>query len=340
MATVKTIRGNNINGVFGEGVEYFKKLVAEQERVDTRAGQCVRHNGPLITQYDKPLERVLFDTVRDCNPFFHLMESLWMLAGREDVKFLTKFNKNMGNFTDDGETYHGAYGYRWRKTFGVDQLDLIVAELKARPNSRRAMLQIWSAEKDLNKESLDIPCNDLVQFEINKGRLNMSVFNRSNDMIWGAYGANVVQFSMLQEYMAARVGVEVGKYWQISTNFHVYTGVFDKYLTHKTQGNPYIRGGIHPFRLVDNPETFDHELDTWFSNPGFVYDRYENKFLNEVASPIYRCWLKHKEKKETKAHSELDMCNATDWRQACREWLHRRYPEPCTVGHSFCEHEG
>ena len=33
-------------------------------------------------------------------------------------------------------------------------------------------------------------------------KLCMTVCNRSNDMLWGAYGANVVHMSMLQEFVA------------------------------------------------------------------------------------------------------------------------------------------
>jgi hypothetical protein len=54
------------------------------------------------------------------------------------------------------------------------------------------------------------------------------VFNRSNDMIWGAYGANAVQFSFLQEYLAAAIGAWVGTYRQVSNSFHVYPEVFTK----------------------------------------------------------------------------------------------------------------
>jgi hypothetical protein len=40
---------------------------------------------PVVTCYSAPTQRVLFSPMRDANPFFHLMEALWMLAGRDDV---------------------------------------------------------------------------------------------------------------------------------------------------------------------------------------------------------------------------------------------------------------
>ena len=44
----------------------------------------------LITLH-KPHRRILHNKDRDANPFFHLMEALWMWAGRNDAKFLSQF---------------------------------------------------------------------------------------------------------------------------------------------------------------------------------------------------------------------------------------------------------
>ncbi|MHC4157178.1 MAG: thymidylate synthase [Planctomycetota bacterium] len=129
-----------------------------------------------------------------------------MLAGRNDVEWLAYFNANIANYSDDGEKFHGAYGYRWRKHFEGDQLMDIARALKANHDCRRQVLQIWDACDDLGRCSKDLPCNLTVHFQIGGTRirpvLNMTVFNRSNDVVWGAYGANAVHFSMLQEYMA------------------------------------------------------------------------------------------------------------------------------------------
>ena len=50
----------------------------------------------------------------------------------------------------------------------------------------------------------------------------MTVCNRSNDMIWGAYGANAVHMSILMEYVAVAVNAPMGSYYQISDSFHIY----------------------------------------------------------------------------------------------------------------------
>ena len=48
----------------------------------------------------------------------------------------------------------------------------------------------------------EIPCNTAIYFKVREGKLNMTVSNRSNDVIWGTFGANVVHMSILQEYVA------------------------------------------------------------------------------------------------------------------------------------------
>jgi hypothetical protein len=86
-----------------------------------------------------------------------------MLAGRNDVATVAYYAKQMREYSEDGKTLNGAYGYRWRNQLvnvyehgdptwqHVDQLDVLVAHLKADPTSRRAVLQMWNVEDDLLK---------------------------------------------------------------------------------------------------------------------------------------------------------------------------------------------
>ncbi len=92
--------------------------------VKTRNGAAYEFPGPVVTTYTHPRERVLFYKERDANPFFHFMESMWMLAGRNDVDWIMQFNGRMNTYSDDGVTFHGAYGHRWRTWFNKDQLEI------------------------------------------------------------------------------------------------------------------------------------------------------------------------------------------------------------------------
>lgn len=314
----------------------MKRVEVEGANRDSRNGPVYRWPEPLTTVYENPRERVMFLPERDCNPFFHFMESLWMMAGRNDVEWITRFNSSFGQFSDNGVTFHGAYGYRWRNWFGsqelvIDQLATIANLLKTNPEDRRIVLQMWDASADLAMEGKDFPCNLVCNFSISpNGVLDMTVFNRSNDLIWGAYGANAVHFSVLQEIMASWIGVPVGRYWQISTNFHAYHNTYEKHkgiLDHSPGFTPYELGEVKPFKIVNgSTDTWFMELDM-FINQGAVMG-FTDPFFRKVAAPMLLAWEQWKDKDDPnrvhKAIALTDRIAATDWRKACREWLERR----------------
>lgn len=294
---------------------------------DSRNGPVKVFRTPVTTIYERPTERVVFYPERDANPFFHFMEGLWMIAGRNDVEWISRFNSSIVNYSDDGVTFHGAYGYRWRKHFGFDQLDVIAHLLRTNPDDRRIVLQMWDPKVDLARGGKDFPCNTAIKFRVRDGELDMTVENRSNDMIWGAYGANAVHFSMLQEFMAAWTGFRVGHYWQVSTNFHAYTATMEKHasLLKLSPGfDDYSIGAVEPFPMVNTPiESWMQELDM-FINEGAVVG-FQDKFFKKVAIPMLLSWQAYKSKEYGKAMSILtESCVATDWRKAGIEWIERR----------------
>ena len=124
--------------------------------------------------------------------------------------------------------------------------------LRENPEDRRVVLAMWDTAVDLdNPSSKDLPCNTHIYFRVRPRLgferierirsiagpgevstalfLDMTVCCRSNDMIWGCYGANAVHFSYLLEYVAAMSGYAVGTYTQISNSFHAYTERWGRY---------------------------------------------------------------------------------------------------------------
>lgn len=211
-------------------------LQHEGLRRDSRNGPVKVAPWPVTTIYMNPCERVIFWPERDANPAFHLYEALWMLEGRRDIMPMLRYTKNFANYSDDGVTMHDAYGYRWRRHFSkqdktpygitgyqLDQLKVIAEALQKNKEDRRCVLQMWDAEADLGKQGKAFPCNLICTFQVNsENRLDLVVFCRSNDIIYGCYGANAVHMSFLLEYMALWVGVPVGTYTQVSINWHMY----------------------------------------------------------------------------------------------------------------------
>ena len=121
----------------------------------------------------------------------------------------------------------------------------------------------------------------------------MTVTNRSNDMIWGAYGANAVHMSVLLEYMAGMLGYGVGAYYQFSNNLHAYTSVLDKLEGMQAEYEPYLTiadDGLSytPPALIDDSDTFDEELLEWFKDEDRT--EYNNSYLSTTCGEMRKSW--------------------------------------------------
>lgn len=321
---MRQFSGRNINEVYFLAMNSFIRDTQKWcNEYPSRNGRMLEMTTPVASVYWHPRERVLFDEYRDCNPFLHFFESLWMLAGKNDLKFLTQFTKTFEQFSDDGETLHGAYGHRWRHHFGFDQLEEAALELRNNPQSRRVVTQMWDPYADrATTDGKDVPCNTSIFWRVRNGALDMLVSNRSNDAIWGAYGANVVHFSMLHEYMSLAAGVKTGVYTQVSNSLHVYPDlpVTDRVFKHPPEYKecPYGLGQVSAFPLMWGPnakQQFDEDLK-WFFRMDPDFDDYGTSFFSDVVVPMWRVF------KDRDAPTE-DIA-ASDWRLAVEQWLKRR----------------
>lgn len=318
---MNNIHVRNVNEALVEGLWHLKANGVIEE---SRNGPVVVMPGPFCTTYARPTERILWHPGRDANPVFHLMEAVWMLAGANDVNWLLPFNSTFGRYAEDDGTMHGAYGHRWRVFHGFDQLHAIVDELRANPNSRRAVLGMWNPATDLAQYKRDLPCNTHIYFDLRGGHLNMTVCCRSNDAVMGAYGANVVHMSMLQELLAHALGAPVGVYRQISNNFHLYLdgGKSQKlYESIETAPgpDPYVLGDVHPTPLLQPNEDWRMLLADCENIVSFGLEfGSRTVFMQDVVKPLYTAYL------DRKADKPYSISLDTDWGCAFQRWVDRR----------------
>lgn len=120
----------------------------------------------------------------------------------------------------------------------TDQLRFVIEKFKQDIDTREAVITIHDPisdnfnqnEEDGDKSPLlltkDTPCTRSIHFMIVDGKMNCYVDMRSNDVIWGFSAVNVFNFTLMQEYVAAIVGVPVGKYYHKADNLHVYEQFF------------------------------------------------------------------------------------------------------------------
>lgn len=202
----------------------LQALIDHGDVVDVR-GRKTKEFLNVITEIIEPWHHCILLPSRRWNPWLALSEALWILAGRDDIAALAPYNSHIGDYSDDGVTLYGAYGAR---LYG--QIDSLVERLRKDPSDRRAVLGIWnyhgSADyfpSDLQAVTKDPPCNNLIYFKLRHNKLHMTVICRSNDIHWGLYAVNLPTFGILQSYIAARLGVDMGTQTHLSNSLHVYT---------------------------------------------------------------------------------------------------------------------
>lgn len=225
--------GENTSQVY---MDAMLTLLEKGEKCSPR-GKEILELRPVILEYHNPLNRVTFVKGRQINPFFQLAEAFWIISGRSDVKWLTDYNRNMASFSDDGEYFNAPYGERlryWNKSDAnkfimnpLDQLLDVYRKIKADPDTRQAVAVIYNPIFDnFNNDTVDRPCNLILTFKLRDGELDLQVYNRSNDLHWGTFGANLCQFATIQEMVAGWLGVKVGTYYQNTDSLHIYTDAY------------------------------------------------------------------------------------------------------------------
>jgi thymidylate synthase len=328
---MQVITARNVNDAYNEALWLMKTIGVEEL---TRNGKVRSSPTPVVTIYAKPLERMLWDAKRDANPFFHVAEAIWMLAGRNDVEFVKKFAGIMPSFSDDGVTLNGAYGYRWANHFEFNQLIHLIDLLRNQPETRRAVLGMWDPMTDLPiaDKSADVPCNTQAFFRIAEGKLHMTVMCRSNDIVWGAYGANAVHMSYLLQYVASAVGIEVGTYTQFSNNWHIYERHFDLMDSAPTEpegidryiGTPHLEPLFHGG--PDWAAIFSQECGLFCNdvNLGYHFGAYKMPYFNHVMIPLAKSWNCYKTGHMERAVQYASTIRDEAIQQACGLWLSRR----------------
>lgn len=250
---------------------WLQQLQDYGEPVDVRGHKTLEFLN-CITEITEPWHHCILLPSRRWNPFLALSEALWILAGRDDLGSLLPYNSHIGDYSDDGVSLYGAYGRRI-----YSQIDPLIERLRKDPSDRRAVLQIWDTctpneyvdypgggWDDLETNSKDPPCNNMVYFKLRDNKLHMTVINRSNDLHFGLFAVNLPTFGILQSYIAARLGVEMGTQTHFSNSLHIYTddkraaAITDRMLYTESEDMPaYPHHGL-AFRSDDIPSTLSH----------------------------------------------------------------------------------
>lgn len=203
-----------------DGVNGYVDLVQHvlrHGRETAPRGQRTREIEDAVIRIEDPYNTLPLGVGRGTVPGIGAVEAMQLLGGVSTPQLLLAIAPQFKAYTnEDGKTFHGAYGAR---TDG--QFEVIVERLTADPDSRQAQVVIWNPELDLQPGKKDYPCTTLMQFRIRDGKLNMSVYMRSND-VWLGAAYDFFQFTRVQIALASVLNVEVGNYVHHVGSLHIY----------------------------------------------------------------------------------------------------------------------
>ncbi|WP_424533811.1 thymidylate synthase [Sphaerisporangium viridialbum] len=183
-------------------------------------GMATREVLNVNIRLTRPRARFLLpSTARILNPAFAIAETVWILSGSNDP-WIFDFNDRLRQYADDG-VLRGAYGPRMRRWGeGIDQLARVIDILKADPDSRRALIQLYDPAQDAAGHR-DVPCTLGFCFHLRKGRLHMSTTMRGQD-VWVGLPYDLFFTTTLHELMAGWLDVELGDYHHHVGSLHLY----------------------------------------------------------------------------------------------------------------------
>lgn len=171
-----------------------------------------------------PRQRLPYLATRKINPVFQFAEALWYLAGRRDLEMIGYYARSMRSSSPDGVTLGGsAYGHTLFNPAAGDTaspFDRVLKLLRTETDSKRGYLPVFSASELAVRDNPDVACLAGLHLLARGGHLHMVCTMRANDLDCGLL-SDVFSFTMIQEYAAVQLGLELGTYTHFIGSAHV-----------------------------------------------------------------------------------------------------------------------
>lgn len=183
-----------------------------------------------------------------------IAELLWFIEGSPDERRLAEIQYGKPRaelkdkrtiWSDNYEAWSGrevsevrygslgcVYGTQWRD-FAIadwgeldefDQLDWLIKELKANPNSRKLIMLSYNPAQIENAALT--ACHTQVQFQVQNGKLNCMWTQASVDLFLGL-PFNILSYAILTHMLAKEAGLQVGELIGSLGDVHIYENAID-----------------------------------------------------------------------------------------------------------------
>ncbi len=193
---------------------------------------------PLVTTKKLHLKSIIY-------------ELLWFIRGETNVRWLQERGVTIWDeWADENGDLGPVYGSQWRSWPApdgrhIDQLQNVIDQIKAKPDSRRHIVSAWNPA-EVDNMALP-PCHALFQFYVANGKLSCQLYQRSADTFLGV-PFNIASYALLTHMVAQVCDLEVGDFVHTLGDAHIYSNHFEQarlQLTREPRPLP---------KLVMNPE--------------------------------------------------------------------------------------
>jgi thymidylate synthase len=168
-------------------------------------------------------------------------ELLWFIKGDTNIKYLNDNGVKIWNsWADENGDLGPVYGAQWRNWNGegIDQLAMVVDQIKTNPNNRRIMISAWNpsvmpdtsktfSENVANGKAALPPCHAFFQFYVADGKLSCQLYQRSADVFLGV-PFNIASYALMVMMLAQVCDLEVGEFVHSFGDVHLYNNHFEQ----------------------------------------------------------------------------------------------------------------
>jgi len=153
-------------------------------------------------------------------------ELLWFLNGDTNIKYLQDNGVRIWNeWANDNGDLGPIYGHQWRSwpsknSHSIDQISLIIDQLKNTPDSRRILVNAWNVG-EIEQMALP-PCHCLFQFYVAENKLSCQLYQRSADVFLGV-PFNIASYALLTMMVAQVCDLELGDFVHTLGDAHLYS---------------------------------------------------------------------------------------------------------------------
>lgn len=229
-----------------------------QARYDLKAGF------PLLTTKKLHVKSIIY-------------ELLWFIRGETNIGYLKDHGVRIWDaWADEHGDLGPVYGAQWRSWATadqqtIDQLSLIIDQIKSNPDSRRIILSAWNVG-EIEKMALP-PCHTLFQFYVVNGALSCQLYQRSADVFLGV-PFNIASYALLTMMIAHVCDLGVGDFVHTFGDAHIYLNHIEQakiQISRKPYPLPTMR--INPdVRSIFEYDYEDFELLDYQSHPHIKAD--------------------------------------------------------------------